>query len=85
MQRGHGEMSAAYGGRGPLGPPWPYGGRGHGRGPRHGRPFGPLLLVAVVVAAFTGWWMILPVLACVWFAAAFAGLRHTRRRHLPLR
>ncbi|GAB2822237.1 hypothetical protein GCM10027176_28330 [Actinoallomurus bryophytorum] len=69
------EMGAAYRGRGPLTSPWPRGGWGRPR------PFGPLLLVALVVAAFTGGWVILPVLACVWFAVAFTGLRHARRRH----
>ncbi|HZE29903.1 MAG TPA: DUF1707 domain-containing protein [Actinoallomurus sp.] len=73
--RGPWEMGAAYRGRGPLSSPWP----------RHGwgrpRPFAPLLLVALVAAAFTGWWVILPLLACAWFAAAFTGLRHARRRH----
>jgi hypothetical protein len=73
--RGPWETGAVYRGRGPLGSPWPR--RGWGRP----RPFGPLLLVALVAAAFTGWWVILPLLACAWFAAAFTGLRHARRRH----
>ena len=73
--RGPWEMGAAYWGRGPLDSPWPR--RGWGRP----RPFGPLLLVALLAAAFTGWWVILPLLAFAWFAAAFTGLRHARRRH----
>jgi len=78
--RGPWEMGPAYWGHGPLGSPWV-----RGRwGPPRGRPFGPLLLVALVVAAFTGWWMIFPLLACVWFAAAFAGLRRLRRHHASL-
>jgi len=78
------EMGVAHWGRGPLamaGRPWPRG----GWGPHHRRPFGPLLLVALVVAAFTGWWVIFPVLFCVWFAAAFTVLRYARRRHLAPR
>jgi Domain of unknown function (DUF1707) len=89
------EPGAAHWGRGPLAPagrpwPWPAWGPPHGRGPRPGwgppgrRPFGPLPLVALAVAAFTGWWMIFPVLFCVWFAAAFTVLRYTRRRHRPI-
>jgi hypothetical protein len=74
--RGPWEMGAAYWGRGPLNAPWP---RGRWGPPR--RPFGPLLLVALVVAAFTGWWVVFPLLAFVWFTAAFTGLRHMRRRH----
>jgi hypothetical protein len=70
------ETGAAHRGRGAPYPPW-----AHGRRGPHRRPFGPLLLVALVVAAFTGWWAIFPVLACVWFAAAFTGLRHMRRHH----
>src|SRR5690242_9974911 len=46
--RGPWEMGAAYWGRGALNSPWP---RGRWGPPR--RPFGPLLLVALVVAAFT--------------------------------
>ncbi|MGH3381957.1 MAG: DUF1707 SHOCT-like domain-containing protein [Actinoallomurus sp.] len=78
---GHGreEMGAAHWGRGPFGPPWRGPSRG-GWGPRHGRPFGPILLVALVVAAFSGWWVVFPLLACVWFAAAFTRLRYARRR-----
>jgi hypothetical protein len=71
---------AAYWGRGPYAAAWPRG----GWGPRRGRPFGPLLLVAVVVTALTGGWFILPLLACVWFTVAFTGLRHARRRRLSL-
>lgn len=52
--------------------PWAY-------GPRRGRPFFPLVLVAVVVAAATGWWPVFPLLAVLWFAAAFTGLRYARR------
>jgi hypothetical protein len=73
--RGPWETGAAYWGRGPLSSPWPR--RGWGRP----RPFGPLLLVALIAAAFTGWWVILPLLAFAWFAAAFTGLRHARRHH----
>jgi hypothetical protein len=58
----------------------PYGLGPRGWGPPGRRPFGPLLLVALVVAAFTGWWVIFPVLFCVWFAAAFTILRFARRR-----
>jgi hypothetical protein len=76
--RGPWEMGTAYWGRGPLTSPWP---RGRWGPPR---PFGPLLLVALVVAAFTGWWVIFPLLGCAWFAAAFTGLRHARRRHASL-
>jgi hypothetical protein len=72
-------VAAAYWGRGPYAAAWPRG----GWGPRRGRPFGPLLLVAVVVTALTGGWFILPLLACVWLTVAFTGLRHARRR-LPL-
>lgn len=74
--RGPWEMGAAYWGGGALNSPW-----ARGRwGPRR-RPFGPLLLVAVLVAAFTGWWLIFPLLACLWFTAAFIGVRHLRRHH----
>jgi hypothetical protein len=81
--RGPWEMGAAYWGRGALNAPWP---RGRWGPPR--RPFGPLLLVALVVAAFTGWWVIFPLLAFLWVTAAFTGLRHLRRHHhgsLPVR
>jgi len=72
--RGPREIGPAYWGRADS--PWP-----PGRwGPRR-RPFGPLLLVVLIVAAFTGWWVVFPLLAFVWFAAAFTGLRHVRRRH----
>jgi hypothetical protein len=76
-------VSAAHWGRGPFaprgGPAWS--GTG-GWGPPRGRPFGPLLLVALIVAAFTGgWWIVFPILACLWLTAAFTGLRHIRRRH----
>lgn len=84
------EPGAAHWGRGPFvgGPPWRPHGQGllyghglqHGWGPPGRRPFGPLLLVALVVAAFTGWWVIFPVLFFVWFAAAFTILRFARRR-----
>jgi hypothetical protein len=79
------EMGAAHWGRGPS---WRHGGWGPPRGgwgPRRGRPFGPILLVALVVAAFTGWWVVLPLLACVWFTAGFAGLRYARRRAISSR
>ncbi|HEY0540017.1 MAG TPA: DUF1707 domain-containing protein [Actinoallomurus sp.] len=75
-----GPPATAYWGRGPYAAAWPRG----GWGPRRGRPFGPLLLVAVVVTALTGGWFILPLLACVWFTVALTGLRHTRRRRLSL-
>jgi hypothetical protein len=71
-------MGAAHWGRGPYGPAW----RGHSRGgwgsPR-GRIFGPILLVALVAAAFGGWWIFFPLLACVWFTAAFTRIRYARR------
>jgi hypothetical protein len=76
---GHVPSPAGWG-RGPYAAAWPRG----GWGPRRGRPFGPLLLVAVVVAALTGGWFILPLLACLWFTVAFTGLRHARRRRLSL-
>lgn len=88
--RGPWEMGVAHWGRGPLamaGRPWPHG-HPHGHGhrawgpPRGGRPFGVLLLAAIVVTAFTGWWVVFPVLFCVWFATAFTVLRFARRRHL---
>jgi hypothetical protein len=72
------EMGAAHWGRGPS---W----RRDGWGPPRGRPFGPILLVALVAAAFTGSWVVLPLLACVWFTAAFAGLRYARRRLISSR
>jgi Domain of unknown function (DUF1707) len=83
-----GPVDAAPWGRGPFaprggrGPAW----TGTGRwGPPRGRPFGPLLLLALIVAAVTGgWWIVLPVLAFLWLTAAFAGLRHARRRHSPI-
>jgi uncharacterized membrane protein len=78
--RGPWEMGAAYWGERPLASPWP-----HGRWGGPPRRFGPLLLVALIAAAFTGWWVILPLLACVWFTAAFTGLRHARRRRAPAR
>jgi hypothetical protein len=79
------------GGRGPWemgGPPWRRGPMTPGRprgawGPPRGRPFGPLLLVALIIGAVTGWWLIFPILALVWFAAAFTVLRRVRRRHAP--
>jgi hypothetical protein len=80
------------------GPPWARGGRGYawapGRGGRHphhgwpprGRPFGPLLLVAVVVAAFTGaWWMLFPLLGFLWLGVAVRGFRYARRLPHPSR
>ena len=73
--RGPWETGAAHWGRGPLTSPWQRGGW------HRPRPFGPLLLVALVVAAFTGWWVVFPLLACMWFAVAFTGLRHARRHH----
>jgi hypothetical protein len=81
--RGPWETGVAHWGRGPLamaGRPWPRG----GWGPHRRHPFGPLLLVALVVAAFTGWWVIFPVLFCVWFATAFTVVRYARSRHLPI-
>src|SRR5213080_79794 len=63
--RGRGEMGAAHWGRGPYGPAW----RGHSRGgwgPPRGRIFRPILLVGLVAAAFGGWWVVFPLLACVW-------------------
>lgn len=62
-------------GRGPV--PWAH-------GPHRGRPFFPLLVVALVAAAVTGWWPVLPLLGVLWFAAAFTGLRYARRRHAAL-
>lgn len=57
----------------------------NGWGPPRGRPFGPLLLVALIVSAVTGgWWVVLPLLACLWIAVAFRGIRHARR-HLTAR
>ena len=78
LGRGMGEMEAAHWGRGPYGPAW----RGHSRGgwgPPRGRIFGPILLVVLVAAAFGGWWVVFPLLACVWFTAVFARLRYARR------
>jgi uncharacterized membrane protein len=72
--RGPWEIGTMHWGRGPMTSPWPRG----GWGPPRGRPFGPLLLVALIVGAFTGWWVIFPLLAFVWFTAAFTGLRHAR-------
>ncbi|WP_329239892.1 DUF1707 domain-containing protein [Actinoallomurus sp. NBC_01490] len=67
---------AAYGGWGPAWSGW---------GPPRGRPFGPLLLVALIVAAVTGgWWVLFPLLACLWLAVAVRGIRHARR-HLTAR
>jgi hypothetical protein len=61
--------------RGGWGPAW------SGWGPPRGRPFGPLLLVALIVAAVTGgWWVVVPALACLWLAVAVRGIRHARRR-----
>jgi hypothetical protein len=74
-----GPMEPAYWGPGPYAGVWSRG----GRGPRRGRPFGPLLLVAVVVTALTGGWFVLPLLACVWFTLALTGLRRARHRRLP--
>ncbi|MGI5230995.1 DUF1707 SHOCT-like domain-containing protein [Actinoallomurus sp. CA-142502] len=68
--------------RGGWGPAW------NGWGPPRGRPFGPLLLVALIITAVTGgWWVVLPLLACLWLAVAFRGLRGIRhaRRHLIAR
>jgi uncharacterized membrane protein len=80
--RGPWEIGAAHWGRGPFPPhargPWRGRELRHGWGPPRRRPFGPLLLVALVVAAFTGWWVIFPVLFCVWFAAAVTFLRFAR-------
>lgn len=82
------EMGAAHWGRGPA---WRHGGwapHRAGWGPPRGRPpFAPILLVALIVAVFTGWWLILPLLFCLRFVAAFAGpfrrpsgrLSHLRR------
>ncbi|MFB9840538.1 hypothetical protein, partial [Actinoallomurus acaciae] len=56
-----------------------------GWGPPRGRPFGPLLLVALIVSAVTGgWWVVFPLLACLWLVVAFRGIRHARR-HLTAR
>jgi hypothetical protein len=71
-------MGAAHWGRGPYGPAW----QGHSRGgwgPPRGRIFGPILLAALVAAAFGGWWVIFPLLACVWFTAVLTRLRYARR------
>jgi hypothetical protein len=91
--RGPWEAGAAHWGRGSLPPArmaWPRGGWGPpsprgGWGPPRPRPFGPLLLVALIVAAFTGWWVVFPLLAaCVWGTVALTVLRHARRRRLAI-
>jgi hypothetical protein len=65
--------------RGPATAAWPRA----GWGPPRAMSFGPLLVAAVLIAAFTGAWAVFPLMACVWFAAAFTGFRHARRRRLP--
>jgi hypothetical protein len=72
---------------------WP--GRGHreaawatrgGWGPPRGRPFGPLLFAALIVAAFTGgWWVVFPLMACLWLLVAVTRLRRVRRRQVVVR
>jgi Domain of unknown function (DUF1707) len=76
------KWGAVHWGRSPFAAPG-WGPARAGWGPPRGRPFGPILLVALVVAAFTGWWVVFPLLACVWFTVAFAGFRHVTRRRLP--
>jgi hypothetical protein len=59
---GHGPWrpGSAHWGRGPATAAWPRA----GWGPPRVMPFGPLLVAAVLIAAFTGAWVVFPLLAC---------------------